>query len=135
MLTTFVYHVFQLHIHPSRLRHSACSVSEALGLESGQKYFIEDDQITVSSDYGSGYRGYYGRLNNDGQRRWACSDGDENDAWIQIDFRSKVVMQGFKIQGCGSGDNEYTKTVQIQYGDTEAFLGYITDGNQQKVPL
>ena len=42
-------------------------------------------------------------------------------------------MQGIKTQGCGSGDKEWTKTLQIQYGDMEASLEYITEGDQPKV--
>ena len=85
---------------------------------------IGDSQITASSVYND-YHPENARLN--GNSHWEGYGGRE-PYWIQVDFLMSVEISGIQIQG-GSDDEEWTKTIEVKYGDTEQSLVSINDGN------
>ena len=83
---------------------------------------IENSQITASSTYSSFVPGN-GRLN--GNSHWEAYSNSE-PYWIQIDFQVSVEISGLQVQG-SSDSEEWTKTMKVEYGDTEHNLIFIED--------
>ena len=104
-----------------------------LGLVDGS---IKNDQITGSSyaapfknDAGTFYyEPWRGRLNNNFYWLTATSN-----PWIQVDFRSKVIMTGIKVQGSPFERERWVTSLQIETGDSVEGLAYIKDGLRPKV--
>ena len=79
---------------------------------------IPDNQITASSQYGTGYQAAYGRLNGDRGDGWCAKEPGRNDDWLQVDLGKTIKACGIASQGDRNG-NEWV---------TDFKLSYSTDG-------
>ena len=91
-------------------------------MESGD---INDNQITSSSG-----ESQEGRLNNNDY--WEVELGA--DLWIQVSMSQQTLVTGIITQGGPDTTYEdWVRNLQIQYGDTENTLMYISENGQPKV--
>ncbi len=98
---------------------------------------VANDQMTASSHYGYvSVPGLYlppwkGRLNHD--EYWATSVSNPSDPWIKVDFRKNISVKGIAIQGSGGdNNNDWIKTLEIQYGNSQDALVYIMEAGYPK---
>ena len=76
---------------------------------------ISDKQITASSYYSEYYHGIYGRLGLPEDSYWCPSNSDYDAPWLQVDFKSKVSVNGIDTQGGLGSWSSLTKTFTVSY--------------------
>ena len=80
---------------------------------------ISDNQMTASSQYGTGYQAAYGRLNGNRGDGWCAKEAARNDDWLQVDLGKLIDVCAIASQGDRNG-NEWVTAFKLSYS---------TDGN------
>ena len=98
---------------------------------------IANEQITASSQR-PGFEPWRARLRN--IRPWGTAIQYPSSPWIQVHFKDKVFVTGIQTQGYDFTNSGLTykiwvQTLEIQYGDRETDLAYITEGAQAMVSI
>ena len=90
---------------------------------------IADSQITASSYFIGDlytYEPFDARLNLNSY--WAPSEQYPENPWIQVDFQTNVLIHGLLVQGGYElTTSQYVTFLQIQVGETDHMLSYITN--------
>ncbi|XP_064407077.1 uncharacterized protein LOC135351893 [Halichondria panicea] len=95
-------------------------------LITGEKYRVEDEQITASSIFSEDYPPHKARL---GGMEWCAQEGLGIGAWIQVDFRENVIIQELQIEGDGGEFQYYLTQFTIEYGPNSDQLSSILQPN------
>ena len=80
---------------------------------------IPDNQMSASSQFGTGYQAAYGRLNGDRGDGWCAKEAGRNDDWLQVDLGQMIEVCALATQGDRNG-NEWATAFKLSYS---------TDGN------
>ena len=94
---------------------SICSLGclkNAVGI--GSPDIIPDNQMSASSQAGSGWQAAYGRLNGDRGDGWCAKQPGRNDDWLQVDLGKPVEVCALATQGDINGD-EWVKAFKISH--------------------
>ena len=93
---------------------------------------LPDNQLTASSEYGSGYQAAYGRLNGDRGDGWCAKEAARDDDWLRVDLGKSIEVCGVATQGDRNG-NEWTTDFKLSYSaDGNTWTTY-KDGNGAEV--
>ena len=93
---------------------------------------IPDNQLTASTQYGSGYQAAYGRLNGDRGDGWCAKEASRTDDWLQVDLGKTVQVCGVATQGDRNG-NEWVTDFKLSYSSDGNTWTTYTDGNGAEV--
>ena len=95
-----------------------------------ENFGITDGQITSSTSFFTGkFQAEKGRLNH--TSNWAAGQRDTNP-WIQVDLLHQMIVTGIITQGSVERQ-AWVKYLQIQYGESEDVLEYISENCEPKV--
>ena len=90
--------------------------------------------MTSSSDFGSDYKAYHGRLEN--SKYWATAGASPSDPWIEVDLLTIQTIFGIRTQGSSlSSADEYVKTLNVAYGESSASSYILNDDGEIKVGI
>ena len=85
---------------------------------------IPDNQITASSQYGTGYQPAYGRLNSDRGDGWCAKEAGSNNDWLQVDLGEMIEVCAIATQGDRNG-NEWVTAFKLSYSsDSQTWTPY-----------
>lgn len=96
---------------------------------------IGDKQIMASSYYTEYYHGIYGRLGQPEDSYWCPANSDYDAPWLQVDFKSKVSVDGIDTQGGPGSWSSLTKTFTISYGNDGIIFEVFKENGVDKVKI
>ena len=104
---------------------------EPVGIYDSSK--IPDSQLTASSQYGTGHKPAYGRLNGNRGDGWCAEKADRNDDWLQVDLGKRIQVCAIATQGDRDGD-EWTTDFKLSYSsDGNLWTSYKDADGKEKV--
>ncbi len=107
------------------LPHTACQEPQAL--ITGEMYRVEDEQFTASSSFSENYLPHEARLEGNS---WCAQAGLGSGAWIQVDFKTYVIIQELQIGGDRGGF--YINQFTIEHGPNSDQLNSILQANSNQ---
>ncbi|XP_064407089.1 neuropilin-1-like [Halichondria panicea] len=104
---------------------NACQEPQAL--ITGEMYRVEDEQFTASSSFSENYLPHEARLEGNS---WCAQAGLGSGAWIQVDFKTYVIIQELQIGGDRGGF--YINQFTIEHGPNSDQLNSILQANSNQ---
>ena len=94
---------------------------------------IPDNQMKASSQYDTGYKPAYGRLNGDRGDGWCAKKRNRKDDWLQVDLGTTIEVCAIATQGDING-NEWVTDFKLSYSsDAQNWTPYNNANGEEMV--